>query len=250
MAERRHQRPRPEGVYEGGYHTYGAGVGVMMLDTTFPRPPGDVGNARSYDYPVFFEVVPDASPTRVVREQDPALLEPFVDAANTLVARGAVAITTSCGFLLPFQDELTARIDDVPVFTSSLLQIPLVETMIGADRKIGILSADERQLDRIDHPVITDNRDRLVFEGVADHDPFQETIIEMSAKTLDIDAVAEGVVDAARRLTDADDIGAIVFECTNLRPYVERVQEETGLPVFDYLTLADMAWRAASGTRF
>jgi Asp/Glu/hydantoin racemase len=236
--------------YDGGYHTYGSGLGVMMLDTRFPRPSGDVGNARTYDYPVFYEVVEGADPVRVVRDQDPELLEPFVEAAEHLVDRGAVAITTGCGFLLMFQDELAARIPDVPLYTSSLLQIPLVKSMLAPEQKIGVLSADENSLDRIDHPVLTDNEERLVYEGVADSGAFQNVVIEQTNPTLDLDAVGEDVVAAAERLVEGNNVGAIIFECTNLRPYVEAVQDATGLPVFDYLTLSDMAWRAANGTRF
>lgn len=236
--------------YSGGYHTYGAGVGVMMLDTRFPRPPGDVGNAQTYDYPVFYEVVDGADPIRVVRDQDPELLDPFVEAAQRLVDRGAVAITTGCGFLLMFQDELSARIPDVPLYTSSLLQIPLVKSMVTPEQKIGILSADENSLDQIDHPVLTENDERLVYEGVADSGAFQDVVIEQTNPELDLDAVGSDVVAAAERLVEGVDVGAIIFECTNLRPYVDDVQDATGLPVYDYLTLSDMAWRAASGTRF
>lgn len=237
-------------TFDGGYQTYGSTLGVMMLDTEFPRPPGDVGNARTYDYPVTYEVVEDADPVRVVREQDPALLEPFVEAAENLVDRGAVAITTGCGFLLKFQDELSARITDVPLYTSSLLQIPLVQSMLGPDQLIGVLSADEDNIERIDHPVLTENEDRLVYEGVADSEAFQDVVIEQTVPQLDLEAVGADVVAAAERLAAEGNVGAIVFECTNLRPYVDEVQEATGLPVFDYLTLSDMAWRAASGTRF
>lgn len=236
--------------YTGGYSTYGSGVGVMMLDTTFPRPPGDVGNARTFDYPVYYEVVEGADPVRVVREQDPALLDPFVEAARGLVDRGAVAVTTGCGFLLMFQNELADRIPEVPLFTSSLLQIPLVKSMIASNQKIGVLSADEGNLDRIDHPVLTENTDRLVYEGVAESGAFQDAIIDQTAPALDLDKVSQDVVAAATRLTNDHEIGAIIFECTNLRPYVEEVQDATGLPVFDYLTLTDLAWRAANGTRF
>jgi hypothetical protein len=236
--------------YSGGYHTYGGGIGIMMLDTTFARPPGDVGNARTYDYPVFYDVVTDASAERVVREQDPSLIDPFVESANDLVDRGAVAITTSCGFTLMFQEELSERVEGIPVFTSSLLQIPLIKSMISPSKRIAILSADEKRIRRIDHPVLMGNEDRLIYEGVSDHAPFQDTIITGDVDQIDLNAVGEGVVAAAERATANDDVGAIIFECTNLRPYVDLVQNATNLPVFDYLTLADMAWRAADGTRF
>jgi Asp/Glu/hydantoin racemase len=235
--------------YEGGYMTYGRGLGVLMLDTTTPRPPGDVGNARSYDYSVFFETVEGASPERVVREQDPTLIEPFINGARRLEERGAVAITTGCGFLLMFQDRLADAVD-VPVFTSSLLQIPQVAAMISSDESIGVVTADERTIDLIDHHVLTAYEDRIVVDGLAEADHFQEVYITMDENVLRPDRANEEVLSAVQRLVEREQLGALLFECTNLRPYVEDVRRETDLPVFDYLTLADMAWRAAHATRY
>lgn len=237
-------------AYEGGFHNYGRPLGIMMLNTRFARPPGDVGNARSFDYPVIFEVVEEASAAKVVRDQDPALLEPFIEAGHNLVDRGAVAITTSCGFLLNFQDELATELDTVPVFTSSLLQIPLIDLMIGDGQKIGVLTADENAFEQLNHEILDAYRDELVVEGVAGSEPFQATIIEGRTDTLDYTAVRDDVVDAANRIVETEEIGAIVFECTNLRPYIRPVQETTGLPVFDYLTLAELTWTGSHGAFF
>jgi len=33
---------------KGGFTNYEQLIGVLMLDTQFPRPPGDIGNAASY----------------------------------------------------------------------------------------------------------------------------------------------------------------------------------------------------------
>ncbi len=74
-------------------------LGIMQLDTRFPRIPGDIGNAESYDFPVNIKIVSGASVQRVVVEGDPALLTPFLQAAKELEAEGCFAITTSCGFL-------------------------------------------------------------------------------------------------------------------------------------------------------
>lgn len=236
--------------YEGGYQSYGQPIGVLLLDNTLPRPPGDIGNARSFDFPVIYRTVEGAHDTRIVREQDPALLDPFVETARELVEYGAVALTTSCGFLLMFQDEMAERVPEVPVYTSSLLQIPTVATMLAPDQKIAVISADETNIQRIDHPVLTDYDDRLVYEGVAGSEVFQKTIVEQEYATLDFDAIEQDVVDAAERVTANDDVGAIIFECVNLRPYVDAVQEATGLPVFDYLTLSQNVWLAAKGTQY
>jgi hypothetical protein len=86
----------------------GREVGVLILDTRFPRIPGDVGHPGTFEFPVLYERIRGASPRRVVRETDPSLLAPFREGARALVRRGAAAITTTCGFLVPFQDALAS----------------------------------------------------------------------------------------------------------------------------------------------
>lgn len=239
--------PTADGGQPGRADSGDDALGVLLLDTTFDRLPGDVGNPASYDYPVRFETVSGSEPERVVRagDTDPALVDPFVDAARRLVDRGAVAVVTSCGFLLPYQTTLNDRVG-VPVFTSSLLQLPLIASTLAADRRIGVLSADERSFARLSHPVLSAQADRLVVEGLAESRPFQTVFVEERRERPDAAAVGDDVVAAVERLLDRD-VGALLFECTNLRPFLDRVRDVTDLPVYDYLTLADLAWRAAGG---
>src|SRR5437762_13535755 len=92
----------------GGKTLYGARVGILMLETQFPRIPGDMGNAETWPFPVLYKVVPGASPRRVVCEQAEGLLDEFLAAAAELVRLGADGITTTCGFLSLFQREIAA----------------------------------------------------------------------------------------------------------------------------------------------
>ncbi|MGH7463073.1 MAG: aspartate/glutamate racemase family protein, partial [Longimicrobiales bacterium] len=99
-------------------------LGILMLDTKFPRPLGDIGNPETFrrlGIAVRFRTVRGASPQRIVQDVDPALLQPFVDAGRELAAQGARMISTSCGFLCSYQDQLSKAVP-VPVITSSLLQ--------------------------------------------------------------------------------------------------------------------------------
>src|SRR5919198_6055335 len=134
-----------EGRMRGGYNQYGFTVGILMLDTRFPRIPGDMGNAATFPFPVRYFRVPGADPDRVVRRGAEGLLPAFVDGAKALEREGVGAITTNCGFLITYQAEL-ARAVRVPVFTSSLLLVPLVHRTLPAGQRVGIMTVNAGSL--------------------------------------------------------------------------------------------------------
>jgi len=123
-------------TYKDGHHSYGQPVGILMLDTLFPRIPGEIGHAATFPFPVIHKVVHGASPKRVVLEGDPSLVEPFVTAARELEEMGVRAITTSCGFLALFHRQIAETIR-VPFIASSLMQVPLVSRSGGGRNRSG-----------------------------------------------------------------------------------------------------------------
>src|SRR4029450_1639609 len=129
------------GRVQGGFNQFGFTVGILMLDTQFPRIPGDMGNASTFPFPVRYQRVEGASPDLVVRRGAAGLLPAFVDGARALQHEGVGAITTNCGFLVKFQRELAAAVR-VPVFTSSLLLVPLVHRLLPAGRRGGIMTVN------------------------------------------------------------------------------------------------------------
>ena len=110
----------------GGKTVYGASVGILMLNTQFPRVQGDIGNAVTWPFPVQYKVVRDATPDNVVRGDASPLLEAFIDAGRELVEMGCDGVATNCGFLVPFQSEMSRALG-VPVASSSLMQGPLID---------------------------------------------------------------------------------------------------------------------------
>ena len=104
---------------------YGESIGILILDAAYPCIPGNVGNASTFPFPVRYKRVKEASIERLVKQKDITLLEPFIDAAIELQEEGVKAITGACGFMALFQREVSDAVD-VPVFLSSLLQIPFV----------------------------------------------------------------------------------------------------------------------------
>src|ERR1700747_1464215 len=129
----------------GGKTLYGARVGILMLETRFPRIPGDMGNAETWPFPVLYKVVPGASPRRVVCERAEGLLDEFLVAAAELVRLSADGITTTCGVLSLYQRDSAAHVG-VPVATSSLMQIPFIERVLPPGKRVGILTVSAANL--------------------------------------------------------------------------------------------------------
>ena len=208
-------------------------LGVLMLQTQFPRPPGDVGHPASFRMPVRWQVVPGATPGRVVPRADAALLQPFIDAARQLVDQGAQAVTTSCGFLVRYQRELQAALP-VPVWTSSLLKLPELS-------RPGVLTVDAQSLGAAELACAGASVQTPV-EGLAQACSLQRTLLE-DLPSLDQQAACRAVAEAAQRLVRRHPtLDSIVLECTNLPPYADAVAQATGLPVHHLMSLVHERW--------
>jgi len=236
------------GRVRGGFNQYGFAVGILMLDTQFPRIPGDMGNASTFPFPVRYQRVEGADPDLVVRRGAAGLLPAFIAGAQRLQHEGVGAITTNCGFLVKFQRELAAAVR-VPVFTSSLLLVPLVHRLLPPGRRVGIMTVNAGTLTRehLDGAGIGSDMP-IAVAGMETEKEFTRVLLG-NELVLDIDAAREEHVRVARRLVaEHSDISAIVLECTNMPPYAADIQRETGLPVFDIVSLVTMVHTAlASG---
>src|SRR5207248_11207779 len=132
-------------IAHGGKGLYGSRIGILMLETKFPRIPGDMGNGLTWPFPVLYKIVPGATPDRVVRHKSAGLINAFLAAATELVGLGADGITTTCGFLSLYQRELAAHVG-VPVATSSLMQAPFIERLLPPGKRVGIVTISAASL--------------------------------------------------------------------------------------------------------
>jgi hypothetical protein len=203
---------------------------LLLLDTRFPRLPGDAGRPDSYRMPVRTAVVQGASPQRVVREADLALLQPFVDAALALASQGARAITTSCGFLVRWQAELQAAVN-VPVWTSSLLLLPQLV-------RPGVLTVDAAALTSV--PAVAG----LPVEGLAAGCHLQRALLDNLPQLDAIVAEQDAVAAALQLVQHHPEISDVVLECTNLPPFADAIARATGRPVHHLLTLVHERWES------
>lgn len=207
-------------------------LGILMLQTRFPRPPGDIGHPASFAVPTRRLLVEGATPAHVVRDagdlRGSGLVERFVAAARQLEAQGAAAITTSCGFLVLFQRELQEAVG-VPVVASSLLMLP---PLLAAGRHAGVLTVSARRLGPayLEAAGVPAGRVAEVpVEGIAPDSVFATTVLD-DRPHWDAGQAAVDVVDAAMRLhRRVPALDTLVLECTNLPPYAARIEQATGL---------------------
>ncbi|WP_282121435.1 aspartate/glutamate racemase family protein [Ruegeria atlantica] len=228
-------------IYNGGQNICGASIGVLCLESYFPKPPGHIKNPSSLPFPVLYEMIDGVTVPTLLNNPSPELLAPFIEGAKRLEAEGVRAITCSCGFLALFQKELAAAVS-VPVFASSLIQVPLAFQMTGANAPVGVLTADASALTPRHFEGVGASGVPVAVKGLEDTTEFAEVILRNTRTRMDTDLIKTEVMDAARNLVlEAPDIRSLVLECTDLPPYASRLQEELQLPVFDLTTLAQMA---------
>jgi len=221
-------------IARGGKTLYGPKVGILMLETRFPRIPGDMRNAKTWPFPVLYKVVPDASPWRVVCDRAVGLLDAFLSAAEELVRLGADGITTTCGFLSLYQRELAAHVS-VPVATSSLMQIPFIERVLPPGKRVGVLTVSAANLSE-EHLRAAGADPATPVVGTDDGSEFSRVLIN-DEERLDVATAERDILAAGEELVEKHaGIGAVLLECTNMVPYSRALSQRLRLPVFSIYT--------------
>jgi hypothetical protein len=215
-------------------------IGVICLDTSFTKIPGHIRNRRTLGFPVVYKVVAGATPERVVSQADRRLLGPFVRAARELESVGVAAITGACGFLALFQKELADAVS-IPLYASSLIQLPMVHRMIRSNQKVGLLVASKDSLTLGHLEAVGAESVPVCLAGMSRRPEFREVMMEgrraeLDAGRLEREVLAEVSLLARHNL----DLGALIIECTDLVPFSYAIQAAAGVPVFDIITLTQM----------
>jgi hypothetical protein len=211
-------------------------LGILMLETRFPRIYGDAGNPATCPFPVRIRTVADATPERVVRERAEGLVDAFVAAGRSLAEEGVAGITTTCGFLCLHQQRIGAELS-VPFASSSLLQVPALSRMLPAARRIGIVTIERASLSA-DHLEALGIDPSTPVEGVEPGGHLASVFVGNHDVALDPAAGEYELAAAAGRLLARHwNIGAIVLECANMPPYTSALRARLGIPVYDWYSM-------------
>lgn len=222
-----------------GQMSYGRPIGIVMLEEHIPCPPGTPANATTFVHPVCHEIVKGVDIASLAALNHPDGTQAFIDAGRVLVDKGVSAITGNCGLMIVHQEALANALP-VPVLMSSLLQLPLIAGVLGAERVVGIMASSRKNLKPEHIGMAAAGADIRTVVASMDGRPHFRAIF--GEGVLDFEKVEAEMVEVAKNLTaEHPEVGAILFECTDMPPYAHAVQAATGLPVFDITTLINLA---------
>tara|TARA_R110002167_G_scaffold9552_3_gene44114 strand:+ start:1502 stop:2218 length:717 start_codon:yes stop_codon:yes gene_type:complete len=227
-------------IIKGGINVCGFTLGVISLESYFPKPVGHIKHPACFDFPIIYNTVKGATIDRLIRARDPELLKPFIEAAQALERQGVKAITGSCGFLALHQQEIAAAVN-VPVFMSSLIQVPLVSRMLKRGQKVGVVVANSDALTDAHLKGVGIADEPILVAGMQHQTQFAEVILRGETDDLDMELFAEELSAVVQHMLDENPhVGAIVLECTDLSHFAPTLQRKFGLPIFDLSSLARM----------
>ncbi|MCD8230335.1 MAG: aspartate/glutamate racemase family protein [Clostridiales bacterium] len=234
-------RENLDGIHETpARYTAGFAIGIIAIELIYPKMPGNVANATTYPFPVLYRKV--TFDVERLFAGDVALKDEILAAARELEEEGVRAIIGACGYFAYFQREVAEAVN-VPVFLSSLCQLPLIKTAVSAKKKIAVFAASGENIsDTVLRQVGTD-MERVLVVDIGGLPEFHA--IRYGETTLDNGRLKRALCEVAADLLKREpEVGAILLECSDLPPYAKAIQEVTGLPVFDFNTMIDMVYHA------
>jgi len=239
---------RPIGAKPRRHAVHGISIGIMVLDTGFKRLIGDIAHAGTWRFPVHYHIVKNVRPQDVIEGRPENILPAFTRAIDDLITLGVDGIATSCGFLSVLQPQLRAH-SSVPIVSSSLMQIPLVQQTLPKGRTIGIIVSDEQAISAAHFsnigvdpnlPVAALRHDGPILKNMRDNQ-LNPCFEDQEAEILDL---------VATMIEHDPNLGAIVCECANLAPYSHAIRARFGLSVYDIVSLIEWFHSGLQPRRF
>jgi hypothetical protein len=211
----------------------------------FPMLPGNMGNASTFDFPLMWEPMEVTGDMVVSSKPHPEVLKRSIAAGKNLQAQGVRAICGNCGFFANYQQPIADALN-VPFFSSSLLQIPLMLMSLKSNQKVGVITANGPILEAapaLENCGVTD-RSRVVIAG-AENTSEMKRILATSGEYNPRKFELQLVELAKTMVAENPDIGAIMLECTELAPHGRAVQKAVAMPVWGFPTMVNWIYSGA-----
>ena len=213
-----------------------APLGVLQVDFVYVPNVGDVDHCDTFPHPVHpvvvwgltFAMCKSGQLTKEVRQELQKCVHYLVN------VKKCSAITGNCGFMIHFQQEVS-DLTDVPVFLSSLVQLPTLLCCSNREAKFIMITANSCSAQLINTVCGIDRYiDRLYILGC-------ESIESCSGvergETLNLDLLGPELLQEVKLLIQRDaSITSIILECTELPSIANVLRQKTGLAVYDIVT--------------
>ncbi len=208
-------------------------MGLMQLEGL----KGNSTNPESYPFEVDMRHVEGACTETIITHPSQEVCDRFIEIGKEMQAEGVKAITGSCGFNAIFQKQVSEALD-IPVFLSSLLQVPFALQTIAPSKKVAVMTAYGSSLTAEHFGYCgVDDMSRIIVLGL-ENCPEWNSIFEKEDETVDMDLVEKEIMGTALgAVKDHPEIGAFVLECTDLPPFGPAIRDATGLPVYSFSTM-------------
>ena len=225
-----------------GRYVYGPTVGILQLPANIPMLPGDMGNPTTFDFPVLYELIEEIDPFWVLADKPhPVVMTKVIAACKRLTMQGVTTIIGNCGFFANYQPEVAESLDvGVQFFNGSLMQLPMLLTSVGANKKVGVLTASKKLLmpsPALKYSGVSEaDMKRIVVYGNEDGKEMGKVTGEtgrFNPKLLEMELVDLAV----KMVKENPDVGAIVLECTEFPPYAHAIQDAVRLGIWDFVTM-------------
>lgn len=227
-----------------GAIAHGYSIGMLCAQWNVPFVPGDLNNPNTFDFPMRYLEVEGVSGAEILRGTGDRHVDLLIAAAQRLETEGVRAITSNCGFMAIFQEAVAASVK-IPVFLSSLMQLPMATAMVGPHQRVGVLAANSAAVTpSLLRAVGVSDPLGVAVHGLENHEHFHQVVLDETGQ-MEPERFAADVLDGALELHEnTPDLGAIVLECSDLPAYSAAIHQATGLPVFDWATFIDYVHRA------
>jgi len=204
---------------------------------------GNSTNPDTFQFPVKYSRIKGANVHTILESPCQNVLQSMIHEVKNLEKQGIKAITTSCGFNAIFQKELADAVD-IPVFTSSLMQVPLVKHMLGKQKTLGVITAKKSALSTLHLKNAGISSDiSLHIEGLETCTEWNKIFLSPD-DDIDLVKIEHDIMNVASSMMSQSDIGAFILECTDLPPFSDAIRKMTGRPVFDFVTLTNMVYQS------
>jgi len=227
-----------------GRMVYGPTVGIVQLPANIPMMPGDVGNPTTFNFPVLYESIQEIDPMWILADKPhPVVMKKIIAACKRLTMQGVTTIIGNCGFFANYQPEVAASLDPgVQFFNGSLMQLPMLLTAVGANNKVGVLTASKKLLmpsPALKNSGVSDeDLKRIVVYGNEDGEEMHRVTHE--AGSYSPKKLEKELVDLAKKMVEENpDVSAILLECTEFPPHAAAIQNAVRLNVWDFTTMAE-----------